>query len=93
MARASGEISVGWSMMKVGFQSFSSTVSSKYSTCRLARLRVLSWYLASDRPSFFNASSSQVASSTPDPASVYFRIASRMVKRSNGDATSTGWPL
>ena len=26
----------------------------------------------------------------PSPASVYFRIASRMVRRSNGDSTSTG---
>jgi len=53
LARASGEISVGCSMMKVGCHSLSSTISSKYSTCSPARVRVDRRFFSSFRPSFF----------------------------------------
>ncbi|MCY1240099.1 hypothetical protein D3C86_1303640 [compost metagenome] len=92
LARASGEISVGCSMMKVGCQSFSSTVSSKYITCRLARLRCESLSFSSLRPSLRRALMSQAVSSTPSPASVCLRIASRIVRRSKGCVRSTALP-
>jgi hypothetical protein len=79
-------------MMKVGCQSLSSTVSSKYNTCRLARLRVESLSLASVMPSFFSALVSHAASSTCAPASVCWKIASRIVRRTKGWDRSTSRP-
>ncbi|MNV62389.1 hypothetical protein D3C71_1549340 [compost metagenome] len=92
LARARGEISVGCSMMKVGCHSLSSTVSSKYSTCRLASVRAESLSFSSVMPSFFNALMSHAASSTWAPASVCWKMASRIVRRANGWVRSTARP-
>ncbi|MNT91874.1 hypothetical protein D3C72_2330460 [compost metagenome] len=79
-------------MMKVGFHSFSSTTSSKYSTCRLASERVDSLSFSSFMPSFFKALVSHSRLPTFSPASVYLTMASVMVRRSKGLARSTGLP-